>query len=239
MKQIFLVLFLFLNKLIAQNCKVKIDSLEGSYVGQCDNGLADGQGTATGTDNYIGKFKKGYPEGKGKYIWKNGSWYDGSWKKGLYDGEGELHLVATDRNASRDFSGFWKKGKFIGVQSQPYKINSMTNRISDVSFRKNSNSQLNELVISVYDILNGASTMNTPNKLFIPKQKLTGIQISAGSFTNKVDDEESSPYNNMYKLRGVVYPIRLLLYFETDMLDVEIFEKGNWNLNVRLENMRN
>ena len=42
--------------------------------------MANGTGTATGTDSYTGQFKNGYPDGKGKYTWKNGE-YKGKFEK--------------------------------------------------------------------------------------------------------------------------------------------------------------
>ena len=73
------------------------DSLQGTYKGTCKNGLANGHGTAIGIDSYTGQFLNGYPEGNGKYTWKNGSWYDGAWKKGVDDGKGTLHLIGSDK----------------------------------------------------------------------------------------------------------------------------------------------
>ena len=55
----------------AQNCTVVTEALKGTYEGGCKNEKADGTGTAKGEDSYTGEFKNGYPEGKGKYSWKN------------------------------------------------------------------------------------------------------------------------------------------------------------------------
>src|SRR6185503_19686974 len=92
MKQAFLY-FLSLSitaAALSQSCEVKVDSLKGQYTGGCRKGLANGNGTATGIDSYTGDFKNGYPEGEGKYTWKNGSTYEGSWKHGLFDGKGTM-----------------------------------------------------------------------------------------------------------------------------------------------------
>ena len=69
-------------------CKVLKPEISGSYVGECKKGLADGLGEATGTDFYKGEFVKGWPEGKGTYLWTNGATYQGEWKKGMRDGIG-------------------------------------------------------------------------------------------------------------------------------------------------------
>jgi len=243
MRQLFSVLLLLLvsSKPFAQQCKVIPDSLQGLYTGSCKNGLAHGQGTANGLNSYTGRFKNGYPDGAGKYIWKNGSWYDGNWKKGVYEGKGTLHLVGPD-STSREFAGFWHEGTFMGTQSKPYVINSMTNRVSQVSIHTGHGSTQGDIIITVYDILNAAPTLDAPNagkkSATLPKQKLTDIQVQAGNFTNMVTDDHSSNYNNIYKLYGVVYPIRLVLTFQTEQVDLEIFEKGKWDIFVQLENMK-
>ena len=43
--------------------------------------------------------------------------------------------------------------------------------------------------------------------------------------------------NNIYELFGVVYPIRLVMTFQTEQADIEIFEKGKWDVFIKLEIM--
>src|SRR5688572_10292771 len=88
----FTLLIMAFNTVSAQeDCKVLVDSLKGTYTGECKNGKANGNGKAVGIHTYDGEFKNGLPEGKGKYTWSNGDYYYGSWKKGQKDGKGELH----------------------------------------------------------------------------------------------------------------------------------------------------
>ena len=37
----------------------------------------------------MGEYKEGKPEGKGVYLWANGSYYDGMFKKGLKSCKGK------------------------------------------------------------------------------------------------------------------------------------------------------
>ncbi len=99
------------------NCRVLLPSISGSYSGDCKKGLANGKGTANGIDSYEGHFFKGLPEGKGTYKWANGSYYTGSWKAGMREGQGKY--VAGDSVVS----GFWKADKFLGEKPKPaYKV---------------------------------------------------------------------------------------------------------------------
>ena len=68
------------------DCKVILPRLSGTYKGECKNGFAHGNGLAQGIDRYEGEFRKGMPEGRGVYRWSDGTFYDGSWKKGLREG---------------------------------------------------------------------------------------------------------------------------------------------------------
>ena len=236
-KSFFLLLLLLVTiKPFAQPCKVMADSLQGKYTGGCKDGLASGQGTALGIGEYTGHFKEGYQDGTGKYSWKNGSWYEGHWKKGRYEGEGTLHLIGLD-NISRDYAGFWHEGIFQGTAYRPYAINSMTGKISEVSIHQGHGTSPGDIIITLYDILNGAGTLDAPNGAFLPKQKMTNIQILEGNFTKMVTDVQSSQMNNIYELFGVVYPIRLVLTFQTEQADLEIFEKGKWDVFIKLEIM--
>jgi hypothetical protein len=104
-----------------ENCRVLVPSLVGKYTGDCKDGLASGNGEATGVDFYSGEFAKGLPNGKGRYIWKDGSTYEGQWKKGLRDGNG----IYVSKHAGRDSvqNGIWKEDHFVGEKRiEPYVI---------------------------------------------------------------------------------------------------------------------
>ena len=55
MKLLLFILFFVMaaNYILAQNpdCKVLVDSLKGTYAGECTNGKANGMGKAVGTDS--------------------------------------------------------------------------------------------------------------------------------------------------------------------------------------------
>lgn len=103
------------------NCKVLKPGIDSIYAGDCKQGLANGQGVASGIDWYNGEFKKGLPEGTGTYIWKNGDKYEGEWKKGLKDGNGKYTVVRNGRDSV--VSGIWESDKFIGEERiAPYVI---------------------------------------------------------------------------------------------------------------------
>ncbi|MRR22815.1 hypothetical protein EG830_07530 [bacterium] len=113
------------------NCKVLKQGIDSIYAGECKQGLANGQGVASGIDWYNGEFKKGLPEGIGTYIWKNGDKYEGEWKKGLRDGTGKYTVVRNGRDSV--VAGIWESDKYIGEERiAPYVIQ-YRNGVSRVS----------------------------------------------------------------------------------------------------------
>jgi hypothetical protein len=113
------------------NCKVLKPGIDSTYTGGCKKGLAEGQGVATGSDQYTGEFRKGLPHGKGTYIWNTGEKYEGEWKKGLREGTGTY----TIRHDGRDsvVTGIWESDKYIGEKSVPPYIIKYRNGIIRVS----------------------------------------------------------------------------------------------------------
>ena len=101
----------------AQDCKVKVTALEGKYEGGCKKDFADGTGKAIGEDSYEGSFKAGYPNGKGKYTWKSGDWFDGYFKNGALEGEGIMHIRSSKNDSI--VTGFWKNNVYTGQYEKP------------------------------------------------------------------------------------------------------------------------
>lgn len=101
----------------AEDCKVRLDDIAGSYEGDCLKGKAHGQGKAIGKDTYEGEFKKGYPDGQGKYTWINGDYYEGSFVKGMKEGEGKM--VYASVNADSVITGMWEDDLYQGQETSP------------------------------------------------------------------------------------------------------------------------
>jgi hypothetical protein len=99
------------------NCKVLKPGIDSIYTGGCKQGLADGQGVASGLDQYTGEFKKGLPNGTGTYIWNTGEKYEGQWEKGLREGTGKYTITYNGRDSV--VSGIWKSDKYIGEKNIP------------------------------------------------------------------------------------------------------------------------
>ena len=63
-----------------------------------------------GNIKYEGDFVNDKYEGNGKYIYEDGEYYIGEWKKGLRNGKGALYY----KNGKINNEGDWPNNEFIG-----------------------------------------------------------------------------------------------------------------------------
>ncbi|MFZ4056508.1 MAG: hypothetical protein ACOYKE_00145 [Ferruginibacter sp.] len=229
--------FLLNQTLNAQECFVGVEALKGTYSGDCKKGKANGIGTAIGIDTFIGHFKNGYPNGQGKYTWKNGDVYEGSWKNGVFEGYGIFIQQSTPDSITK-FAGYWEKGKYKGDFEHPYMVSFLTNNFSDFNIRKQDELK-SQISFTIKNSTAGGSAIDNP---VLPKCMLTDIQIITGNFEDKLTDT-STHIASRYILRKVIFPFTAILTFEivgkkisVERAKLEINEKGNWLIYVNIEN---
>lgn len=90
----------------AQACRVLDPELQASYAGPCVNGLAEGEGSASGTAQYRGAFKAGRKHGKGEKRWPNGDAYEGEFVEDRKEGYGVYAWGAAPWTGERYEGGF-------------------------------------------------------------------------------------------------------------------------------------
>ena len=226
MKQLFILLLIsFIIKSASSqsiDCKVLLDSLKGTYEGGCVNGKANGQGKAVGINSYEGEFKNGLPEGTGKYTCGSGDYYYGSWKKGLKDGKGELHLFEDGKETL--ITGYWKKDNYRGEYENAYVINNVTPEIGRVQISKVGNNE-RVLAITVENLVGGGSLNSSK---FQTSTTMTAHQITRGSYVSKSTSTLTN--REVTTFRGIIFPFRAIFNFGTSMIDIEIFEEGGWDV---------
>lgn len=178
MKYIIIILsllsfFIFENEIAAQkNCKVLIPQIDSIYTGHCKKGLAHGKGQAFGTDYYRGKFKEGYPSGKGTYVWANGDQYTGDWKEGKRNGEGTLTLKTPKGDSIID--GLWENDQYMGHKAVPPKVITKIS-IDRYNFRLSGGTQ-NRVLIDFYQ--NGMRNKTISNLTMISS---SGVETTLGN----------------------------------------------------------
>lgn len=124
-----IIYFLSISTSLSQSsnsCKVLLEEISDEYNGKCQDGLANGKGTAVGEDTYKGLFKNGLPDGKGKYIYKNGNVYKGNWKNGHKNGKGKFYYSINGEKHT--LKGYWQNDEYVG-KSNPdisYRVTAST-----------------------------------------------------------------------------------------------------------------
>jgi len=197
MKKIIILFIVTVSSVITINvkaqteCTVLLKAISGNYAGDCRNGLAEGSGQATGEDFYKGDFVKGYPEGKGLYIWKNGATYEGEWKKGMRNGTGIYRFKTEIKDSVLD--GQWKNDKFIGKKAPvPYVIE-YRNGIGRVSCLRSGDRPYVKYVFS----RNGSESNNISELLL---QGTSGTERLSPGFTGYEYPE--FPFRGIVKFRA-------------------------------------
>lgn len=228
MKLLYLFSFLlsFCNCSIAQNsnCTVLPDSLKGTYQGGCNKDKANGFGKAVGTDSYEGNFKNGFPDGAGKYTWKNGDYYDGNWKKGFKEGRGELHLHLNGTDSL--ITGYWKRGVYKGKYENAYIIHNTTTDIGRVQVSNMGGKQMS-ITVSVKNLVSNFSLYSNSLKT---TTTMTAVMITTGSYMTKTVNTLTD--TQITNFQDVIFPFRAYFYFGNSSVEIELLEPGAWVIEV-------
>ncbi|MBC8319441.1 MAG: hypothetical protein H8E34_01830 [Bacteroidetes bacterium] len=202
--------------LISQGkCKVLLASISETYEGKCKKGLAVGIGIATGIDKYDGRFRQGYPHGKGTYTWASGDEYIGEWDYGKRQGVGTYIFSYSGKDSIQ--TGIWKDDRYTGPVPPPPNVIRSYN-LQKYSFRKLGD--LNKLSIEIY--MNGTINSTIEN---------LRIFSSNGSYQNI---GQKIVFDNIFfpatfKITYVTWN-KLHTAKHEVIFEFEIYEQGDWLL---------
>lgn len=202
-----------------QECRVLLPGISGSYTGDCKKGLAEGQGTAFGTDTYTGSFRKGLPEGEGTYTWASGAVYKGHWKDGLRDGQGTYRIRSGETDSI--LSGYWKEDIYIGAkQVAPYTVASRIG-VARTTFLKQATP---ENFVSFKFARTGSTSFNIEGLML---QGSSGSESVTTAFTGFT--EPSFPFTGKVQFRA---PNLLNTAVNNYELRFTINEPGGWTVTI-------
>jgi hypothetical protein len=219
-------LLLCLN-IFSQTCAVEPALLRGVYTGDCKKGKAHGKGKAVGIDTYEGEFKKGWPDGKGTYLWSNGNSYTGMFVKGLRDGEG---LMKYKRSGIADsvVEGFWKKDAYAGKFDQPYKIYFKSKSITEIEV-EHKTTFYNEIVFFVTNTSGGAQSYSGS----MPRMKVDDIQMLTGAM-GLISHNTNHAKKTETRLTNMILPARMKVIMGSEEIEIEFREAGSYVINIRI-----
>ena len=198
------------------SCKVLVPNLQGSYIGQCKKGLANGEGIAHGKDTYKGHFKKGYPDGKGTYIWADSSYYTGDWVMGKREGEGVYHFKVNGRDSVLE--GHWKNDAFVKDYFPNPKVN-MNKFVDSYNF------------IKVGDIRNRVLIRFMQNGSYNTRVENIMLNSDSGMLTQR---------GQLHGFEEVSFPVTISVRYDTYnkmgtriincFIEFTIYEPGDWEV---------
>ena len=211
---------LVLTNIHAQDCKVKLQALQGTYEGDCKGGKANGYGSAKGEDTYVGEFKSGFPNGKGTYTWTlEQKTFEGQWKKGRMYGKGTM----TYKHNDSIVTGFWKNNIYVGLYEKPYKVINKTNLVHQLNIKR-------------YD--DPVTTM----RLYIKKNETRVNFPQANVIITKGSFQDILTQRDFIELTKVTFPLAFKVIFEREQIQVELFQSGRWQVTMEIreiEGLRN
>jgi hypothetical protein len=217
------VVLVFLSNIIvsAQDCKVSLENLKGTYTGDCKGNKANGKGIATGMDKYEGSFLSGLPEGDGVYTWANGNIYRGTFLKGLKNGKGSLVYRRTGLPDSV-IVGYWKKDIYQGENEFPYRIYSRSKGLAtvEVEYVRDTLCEL-KFIVSISTI--GPDLLGNERV----KPKVDDIQMIHGThgILSATPDQMAKTET---LINDLTFPSRMRVFIDNDDMEIEFKEKGSY-----------
>ena len=211
-----------------KSCTVKMQSLVGTYNGECKKGLANGRGEAKGLQHYIGQFKDGLPNGKGMFKFSDSLYYDGNFQDGIMEGKGEMHYVQKNLPDSL-VKGFWSANEYRGKKYTTYTFNGQ-NLFDQVDIIPSTTGG-NTLTFEI------ATTTGSPNGAVSSSPSLPGIVITLDDlvstdrgFIRKVTEYANG--NKTYVTYDIPkFPIKLIGTLSTGrVFQLELYKSATWTI---------
>ena len=202
-------------------CKVELQSLSGTYQGECKNGFANGKGEAKGEHRYVGMFKYGLPNGKGTYYYNTGVYYEGNFQDGLKEGKGETHYHREGMPDSI-VKGYWSADQYRGKSYKTYDITEMPafDRLEITP----SDESGNTLTIEI------STTTGNPNNQFSGSGyvlTVTDVIAKDGSIIRKLETPDN-PAKYITSYEFTKFPVKLQGRFSNGRsFNIELYKKQN------------
>jgi hypothetical protein len=221
-----IVLLILSVNVFSQTCEVNLESIKGTYTGDCKKNKAHGKGKAVGTDTYEGEFKNGVPDGEGTYTWSNKSVFVGKYVKGFREGKGMMTIKSLDGKDSI-LEGYWKKDVYIGTHEKPWEIISKTGSITKVEV-EHSPGITQKIKIVVTNTTGGVSGVNSISMRFI----VENVLVSKGFFERRTS-LETHLKSTETTLTNVTFPFRAKFQISGgDEVEIEFFEQGSYTVDI-------
>ena len=219
---------LFISYLFAQNCAVEMESIKGTYTGDCKKGKASGKGKATGIDIYEGDFKAGLPEGTGSYVWSNGNRFTGEFAGGLKDGKGTM-LYKKQNTKDSIVEGYWKKDVYTGKEESSYKLIFKSKLVTDLDVEYKED-RFHRITFFITNTSGGGFFVDGTE---MTRMKVDEVQIVSGTY-GRLFTNDSHAKKTESVLEDVNYPIRFKAIIGEEQVEMEFKKSGSYVITLRI-----
>lgn len=206
------------------DCKVETEALQGTYTGECKNGLANGKGEAKGLEKYSGNFKNGMPNGEGTYFFKDGTFFTGNFLDGLREGKGEMHFPVAGQ-ADSVLKGYWSADEYRGKDYVRYKFGGSTyfDKVDIIPSKESGHTLTIE--ISTNSGSPDGSNQHGGVVLFV-----SDLSPSDGVFANKVTSYQT-PNKSSIKYDISKLPAHLFVTISNgETFSIDLYKSANWTI---------
>jgi hypothetical protein len=228
MKNTYFALVLFILSSTAgkcQDCQVFVDSLIGTYTGDCKSGKANGIGLAKGTHSFKGDFKKGWPDGYGTYTWSNGNYYIGEFKTGKKEGKGDLFLKKENGEDSI-LTGFWQNDVYIGTTLNGYEVKQVSGGITRSKIDSFSSS-VPIIVFEIDNMLGGSMSIATGT---VSQVYVDEILVRKGDFQGT--EKTNNGKKTVTRILRPTFPFCARFQLGKEFIDIEFTDARSWKVKI-------
>jgi len=207
-----------------QTCKVLLESIVGTYSGDCKKGYAHGKGESKGIFRYVGNFRNGMPDGKG-VLYSGDNYFDGNFQDGIKEGKGEMHYLKAN-NPDSIIKGYWSGNIFRGKTYKTYETDAVP-KFDRVEISPTSQSG-NRITIEI-----STTSDNPGGQLFSGHLELTELMsVKLNSLLKLIDSYQSSN-KSTWTFEITEFPITLRgVLSDGKNFNLELFKAANWTFRI-------
>ena len=207
-------------------CKVLMETIKGTYSGDCKKGLASGKGESKGIFRYAGNFKNGLPNGKG-ILYTGDNFFDGNFLDGIKEGKGEMHYVRANAPDSI-IKGYWSGDEYRGTSYKTYQTDAVS-KFDRVEVSPSTESG-NKITIEV------ATTSSSPYGQYSnPTVSITLTELMSVKLRSllKLVNSFESPLKSTWVFEITEFPITLRGTLSNGQtFNLELYKSANWTFRI-------
>jgi hypothetical protein len=128
--------------------------------------------------------------------------------------------------------GYWKKGAYAGKYLTPFTVHTRTKKVVNITCRK-INTTANEIMLTLESTTGAEVNGFSESGFVVDKPVVTQFELIRGNFQRQ-STEDRQLKKTGYRYEVVDFPFRANFHIGTELVELEIFEAGNWLVEIKL-----